>query len=57
MVSGTPVSVFRLPSVLRTLKRVARIAASISLVEVLPLEPVMPTTIGPASSNRIRASW
>ena len=31
-------------------------AASISLVEVLPLDPVIPTTIGAASSSRSRAS-
>src|SRR5438445_3150115 len=46
MVRGTPVSVFRLPDVLSTMYWRSRIAATISLVDVLPLLPVTPTTSG-----------
>ena len=46
IVIGTPVSVLRFPMVRRTLNRCDRTAAAISLVDVLPLLPVMATTRG-----------
>ena len=45
-VSGRPVSLFRLPSVRSTRWRTPSTAAVSSLVDVLPLLPVMPTTSG-----------
>ena len=41
---GTPISLFRLPSVLRTLYFSPSTAATMSLVVVLPTEPVRATT-------------
>ena len=43
-VMGTPISLFRLPSVLSTLYFSPRTAATMSLVVVLPTEPVRATT-------------
>ncbi len=43
-VSGTPIWLFRFPSFLSTGPFCFRMPASISLVVVLPFEPVMPTT-------------
>ena len=59
-VSGKPTKLFKFPSVLRTLRRndwpsnlpCAMIAATISLVVVLPLEPVMASTLGASFSRR-----
>ena len=42
--SGTPISLLRFPSVLSVRPRLARIAAIISRVVVLPFEPVTATT-------------
>src|SRR3954451_16663001 len=44
IVSGSPISVFRFCAVATTRRCVASIPASRSFVEVLPVEPVMPTT-------------
>ena len=41
---GTPIWLFRFPSVLSTAKRRCSTAAIISLAEVLPTLPVMPMT-------------
>ena len=43
-VIGTPIWLFRFPSVFRIVYRLARTPAIISLAEVLPTLPVMPTT-------------
>ncbi len=50
-VSGRPISLFWLPSLLSVRIVVARTAATASLVEVLAMLPVMPTTSG---VNRLR---
>ena len=45
-VSGSPISLLALPSLLRVVKRSDRTAATASLVEVLAMLPVTPTTSG-----------
>ena len=50
-VSGRPISLLRLPSLRRVRKRVASTLATASLVDVLAMLPVTPTTSG---SNRRR---
>ena len=46
MVNGTPNSLLKLFSLLRTRKRVARTSATASFVEVFPTEPVTMTMRG-----------
>ncbi len=50
-VSGMPTSLFRLPSVLRVSQCCPSTAATISLVVVLPTEPVTPTTLAGISAR------
>ena len=46
IVTGTPISLLKLACVLCTLNLFDKTAATISLVVVLPLDPVIPTTVG-----------
>ena len=55
-VSGTPSSLFKLPSVRRVLNSSARTQAHISLVVVFPELPTMPTTGPEKRSRHSRAS-
>ncbi len=50
-VRGNPTSLFWLPGLRRTFQRAPRTSATCSLVDVLAIDPVMPTTTG---SNRSR---
>ena len=50
-VSGTPISLFLLPSVARVVPMPSKMLATISFVVVLPALPVMPTT-GPEKTRR-----
>ena len=44
--SGSPISLFRLPSFFRVGIAAPRTVATASFVEVLAIEPVIPTTSG-----------
>ena len=48
--AGSPISLFRLPSLRSTTRRVASTSATCSFVDVFASEPVIPTTSG---SNRV----
>ncbi len=56
IVSGSPISVFRFSRFAWVRQRASRIAARMSLVDVLPVEPVTPTTLQPSSRRHARAS-